>query len=218
MSAAAPITPATTLAWMREHGDLLRDLVTGEQADDPDPAPAGDAAIRAHLRFLALALEATAAPGVAGPVAGFSDDLLEWFAGSQDLLEEHLTTGIGAIALEEHLQFGVLPGSDPSLDAGLERRVRIGGWIRIFLLGLEVRLGPAADGLEGQTLGWMGAHQRELGRLIFSLDRQAKSSARESAGQAVDLETQDAIGQASVVQGHVRLLVEALASTLAGSC
>jgi hypothetical protein len=216
VSAAAPITPATTLAWMREHGDLLRELVTGEQSDDPDPAPAGDAAIRAHLQFLALALQATAAPGIAESLAGFSDELPEWFAGSQDLFEEHLTTGIGAIALEEHLQFGVLPGSDPSLDAGLERRVRIGGWIRIFLLGLEVHLGPAADGLDGQTLAWMGAHQRELGRLIFSLDLQAKSSARESA-QTVDLETQDAIGQAAVVQGHVRLLVEALASTLAGS-
>lgn len=217
MSGETPIGSAATLAWMREHGEQLRELVTQEQGDDPDPVPGGDPAIRAHLRFLARALEATAAPDVAGRLAGFADDLPEWFAGSQDLYEEHLTTGIGAIALEEHLQFGVLPGSDPSLDAGLERRVRIGGWIRIFLLGLELRLGPSADGLEGETLSWMGAHQRELAQLIFSLDRRAKSSARHSAGEPVDLKTQDEIGQAAVVQGHVRLLVEALDSTLAGS-
>ena len=216
MSAAGPITPARTLAWMREHGDVLRGLVTAEQGDDPDRAPAGDAAIRAQLRFLAAALEATAAPEVASRLTGFSDDLPEWFEGSRDLFEDHVATGAGVIALEQHLQFGVSPGSDPSLDAGLERRVRIGGWIRIFLLGLELRLGPAADGLEGEALGWIGAHQRELARLIFSLDRQAKASARQASG-AVDLETQDAIGQAMVVQGHVRMLVDALAAALAGS-
>ena len=58
--------------------------------------------------------------------------------------------------------------------------------------------------------------KRELARLVFSLDRHAKASARGPGGEMVDLETQDAIGQAAVVQGHVRLLVEALASALAG--
>lgn len=216
MSGAPPIDPARTLAWMREHGEVLRVLLGEEQGDDPDPSPGDDAAIRSHLRFLATALHETASPVIAERLAGFADDLPEWFAGSQDLYDEHLETGIGAIALEEHLQFGVRPGSDPSLDAGLERRVRIGGLIRIFLLGLELRLGPSADGLEGEALGWMGAHQRELARLIFSLDRHAKASARGPGGEMVDLETQDAIGQAAAVQGHVRLLVEALASALPG--
>jgi hypothetical protein len=210
-----PLAAAAALAWMREHGGLLRDLVTQEQGDEPHPAPAGDAAIRAQLRFLAAALEATAEPELAAALAGFGDDLPRWFADNTDLYDEHIARGVGAIALEEHLQFGVRPGSDPSLDAGLERRVRIGGWLRIFLLGLEVRLGPSADGLEGETLAWMGSRQRELARLIFSLDRHSKASARASAGGAVDLETQDAIGQAAVVQGHVRQLVEALAATLA---
>ena len=216
MSATPAVDPARTLAWMREHGEVLRALLGEEQGDDPDAAPGDDAAIRSHLRFLATALEETAAPEAAGRIAGFADELPEWFARNRDLYEEHLETGIGAIALEEHLQFGVRPGSDPSLDAGLERRVRIGGLIRIFLLGLELRLGPPADGLEGETLGWMGAHQRELARLIFSLDRHAKASARGPAGETVDLDTQDAIGQAAAVQGHVRLLVEALASSLPG--
>lgn len=210
-----PVSAPRTLAWMREHGDVLRRLVAEEEGDDPTPAPGDDAAIRAHLRFLATALAETAEPGLGGRIAGFADDLPEWFDENRDLYEEHLETGVGAIALEEHLQFGVSPGSDPSLDAGLERRVRIGGLIRIFVLGLELRLGPSEDGLEEETLAWMGAHQRELARLIFSLDRHAKASARGPGGEMVDLETQDAIGQAAAVQGHVRLLVEGLASTLA---
>lgn len=212
-----PVSAARTLAWMREHGDALRRLVAEEQGDDPAAAPGDDAAIRAHLRFLATALAETADRALAARITGFADDLPEWFEGSSDLYDEHLETGIGAIALEEHLQFGVRPGSDPSLDAGLERRVRIGGLIRIFLLGLELRLGPSEDGLEEETLAWMGAHQRELARLIFSLDRHAKAAARGPGGEMVDLETQDAIGQAAAVQGHVRLLVEGLASTLARS-
>ncbi len=202
---------------MRENGGLLRDLVSQEQGDDPDPVPAGDAAIRAHLRFATAALDATAAPDLAERIAGFGDDLPEWFEEGRPLYEEHLATGVGVIALEQHLQFGVQPGSDPSLDAGLQRRVRIGGWIRVFLLGLERHLGPSADGLEAATLTWMGSHHRELARLIFSLDRHAKASGREAAGGPVDLDTQDAIGQVAVVQGHVRLLVEALSSTLAES-
>ena len=215
MSPAAPVTAAATLAWMRGHGDLLRSLVADETGGEADDAPGGDPAIRAQLRFMAAALEATSSGELAERLAGFAGDLPAWFADNDDLYEDHLATGIGAIALEEHLQFGVLPGADPSLDAGLERRVRIGGWIRLFLLGLELRLGPQADGLEGAALGWMGARQRELSRLILSLDVQAKSAARASAGDGVDLETQDAIGQVAVVQGYVRQLVEALESTLA---
>ena len=60
----------------------------------------------------------------------------------------------------------------------------------------------------------MGARQRELARLIFSLDRQAKNAAREAAGGGVDVEIQDQIGQAAAVQGHMRLLVEAIAEVV----
>lgn len=155
MSAAPTLDSARTLAWMREHGEVLRALLGEEQGDDPGPAPGDDPAIRSHLRFLATALEETAAPEAAGRIAGFADELPEWFARNRDLYEEHLETGVGVIALEEHLQFGVRPGSDPSLDAGLERRVRIGGLIRIFLLGLELRLARRPTGSRARrSAGW----------------------------------------------------------------
>ncbi len=92
--------------------------------------------------------------------------------------------------------------------------MRIGGWIRIFLLGMEAHLGPAADGFSDVVLAGMGAHQRELARLIFSLDLQAKNAAREAAGGEVDVETQDQIGQAAAVQGHMRLMVESIAEAI----
>lgn len=203
-----------TLTWMRENGDLLREIVRDDLADATDLTPGGDPNIRAHLRFVAVALRETLDPPYGDALEGFADELPRWFDESLPLFDAHLETGIGAIALEEHLQFGTSPGSDPSLDAGLERRVRIGGWIRIFLLGMEAHLGPSADGVSDEVLAHMGAHQRELARLIFSLDLQAKNAAREAAGGGVDVETQDQIGQAAAVQGHMRLLVESIAEAL----
>lgn len=218
MSGAGALDPARTLAWMREHGAVLREMVAEEPRGplDDDEGPAGDPAIRAHLRFLASAIEATAAPGLARALAGFADDLPAWLAENRDLYQEHLDAGAGAIALEQHLQFGARPGSDPSLDVGLRRRLRIGGWIRLFLLALELRLGPPADGLAGQALAAMGERQRELARLTITLDRQAKAEASRRAGReaSADPAIQDEIGQAAVVQAHVRALVEALAATL----
>jgi len=207
----APLDAPRALAWMREHGERLRELLA-EEAGDAVPAPADDAAIRAHLRFALAALEATLIEPLSSRVAGLADELPGWFEDGSELYEEHLALGAGAIALEEHLQFGARPGSDPSLDEGMMRRVRIGGWMRIALLALEERLGPAADGVAEETLAAMGARQRELARLILTLDRTAKTAAGASA--AADLAIQDEISQAAVVQAHVRLLVEALAQVL----
>ena len=208
-----PVDAAEALGWMRRHGDRLRELVAEEGQDDEDDALAGDPAIRAHLRFAASALEATAAEPVRGALAGLSDELHDWFEEARPLYDEHVATGAGAIALEEHLQFGASPGADPSLDEGLERRVRIGGWIRLFLLALEGRLGPAADGLGPEVLAAMADRQRDLSRLILQLDRAARSAAaRRGVG---DFETQGRIGEAATVQGHVRLLVEEIAAALA---
>lgn len=202
------------LAWMREHGDVLRALLGEEGAGEDDTSPGGDAAVRAHLRFAAASLQANAEPRLAGDLAGFVDGLGAWFEEGRPLYEEHLATGAGAVALEEHLQFGARPGSDPSLDEALGRRLRIGGWTRVFLLGLELRLGPEHDGVAQQALDWIGARQRELSRLILALDREAKIAARRAGGGDIDLETQDGIAQAASVQGHVRMLVEALGAAL----
>jgi hypothetical protein len=198
---------------MREHGEVLRRYVADEAGEDD--APAGDPAVRAHLRFAAAAVEAAAAAPLAGALAGLADGLPDWFEEERELYERHLDAGEGAIALEEHLQFGALPGMDPSLDAALHRRLRIGGWVRLTLLAVEVRLGPSADGLAAEALAWIGARQRDLSRLILALDREAKALAARRAGRAAaDLALQDEIGQAATVQGNVRMMVEALAATL----
>jgi hypothetical protein len=201
---------------MREHGDVLRAYVADESGDDDTPA--GDPAIRAHLRFAAAAVEATAAPAPAEALEGLADDLPGWFEDHRDLYERHLDSGEGAIALEEHLQFGTRPGTDPSLDAALHRRLRIWAWVRLTLLAIEARLGPAADGLEAQALSWLGDRQRDLSRLILTLDREAKARAARAAGPgaAVDLALQDEIGQAATVQANVRMMLEALAAAVPG--
>lgn len=204
------------LAWMSAHGPELLALVADEQRGEDDLSPGGDAAVRAHLRYAASALAATGPDGLRERLLDFAGGLPAWFEEGRPLYEDHLDAGHGAIALEEHLQFGTSPGHDPSLDAGLHRRLRIGGWIRVFLLGLELRLGPAHDGFARQVLDAMGARHRELSRLILALDREAKAAARRAGGErATDLDTQDEIGQAATVQGHVRVLVEEAGRALA---
>jgi len=208
---------AHTLAWMRRNGDALRQLLAAEGEPGPgDDAPAGDPAIRAHLRFLAHALEATADPGHREPLAGFADALPRWFADSEDLFDEHLRVAEGAMALEAHLQWGTRPGADPSLDVAQERRIRLLGWARIFLLGLERHLGPAADGLAQAAVAWMDGRQRDLGRMVATLDAQAKASAARTAGPGLGAETIDRIGQAVVVQAYTRHVAEATCAALDG--
>jgi hypothetical protein len=205
-----------TLTWMRHNGVVLRELVAEESASaGGDDAPAGDPAIRAHLRFLAAALEQTADPDWRERLAGFSEGLGEWFADSADLFDQHLEVGEGAMLLEAHLQWGTQPGVDPSLDVAQERRLRLLGWVRIFLLGLETHLGPSADGFSQEALGWMDGRQRDLGRAVAVLDAQAKAAASRS-GETLDTDTIDRIGQAIVVQAYTRHLAEALCAVMNG--
>jgi hypothetical protein len=198
------------LAWMRVHGDRLRELVAAEQEGERELAPGDDPTIRAHLRFAAEALAATAQEPLEGELAGYADALPGWFTECQPLYEDHLATGVGAIALEEHLQFGTRPGVDPSLDAALHFRLRIMAWVRIFLLGIESWLGPSADGLAEEALDEIRSRSGDLGRMILTLGTAAKTAARAAAGGPVDIETQDGIGQVAAVQGHVRIVLEAL--------
>ncbi len=127
-----------------------------------------------------------------------------------------MTLAAGAMALEEHLQHGTSPGADPSLDAGLDRRMRLWGWIRLFLLALEARLGPRADGLAETVLAAMADQGRRLAGVILVLERRARLAAAERAGgrAPTDPATLDEIGQAAVVQGYLRLLVENLAPAI----
>jgi hypothetical protein len=205
-----------TLTWMRHNGSVLRELVAEEaRAAGGDDAPAGDPAIRAHLRFLASAVEQTADPDWRERLDGFAAGLGQWFADSADLFDEHLQVGEGAMLLEAHLQWGTRPGLDPSLDAAQERRLRLLGWVRIFLLGIETHLGPPADGLSEEALGWMDGRQRDLGRSVAMLDAKAKAAAVRS-GEPLDTETIDRIGQAIVVQAYTRHLAEALCAVMNG--
>jgi hypothetical protein len=212
-SPRAPLVAAETLAWMSASGAELRVVLAEESALAMDEREEDDAAIRAHLRFAALAMEQTAREPLREELAGFCDALPEAFAEGRELLEDHVARGAGAIALEEHLQFGTSPGTDPSLDASLERRVRITGWMRIFLIALEERLGPAEDGFEQAVEARFGARHLDLARLILSLDNEALG--RAGAAGVTDAATRIQIGQVAVIQGHVRLMVEAVAATLA---
>jgi hypothetical protein len=206
---------AAALAWMTAHAERLRALLDEEGESGEDAAAAGNGAIRAHLRFLAAALEATAPPRLADALAGLQDDLPEWFAEGHELYEEHLALSVGAIALEEHLQFRTSPGADPALDATLDRRARLGAWTRLFMLAVEERLGPAADGLAESALAWMAAHHRSLAGYVLALDQRGRSALGVTAGARVDRATLHEIAEAAAVQGHLRLTLDALAAALA---
>jgi hypothetical protein len=197
---------------MSDHRERLGPVLADDEPLLMGASPAGDPAIRAELRLLAEALHAVAAPPLGDDLAGLADDLPEWFSERRDLYEHHMALAAGAMALEEHLQHGTLPGADPSLDAGLDRRLRLWAWIRLFLMAVEEHLGPSADGLSEAALAWMHERQRRLAMVILALDRRARRAAAEAA--PTDTATLDEIGQAVVVQAHLRLLVEALGASL----
>lgn len=200
---------AAVLSWMAGREDRLTALIEAE-GGGPDTLPADDPSLRAHLRLVAEAMTAVAAADLAARLAGFPDGLSEWFAQEDEEIDRHMERARGAIALEQHLQFGTTPGHDPSLDAGLERRMRVGAWERLFLLGLEVYLGPAADGLCDATLAWLGARSRDLSRLVLAFDRRAKADLPASATP----EERDVRGQHAAVRASLRQLIHALEATL----
>jgi hypothetical protein len=203
------------LAWMSLHGDRLAVLLREQAAmERPVGQPADDGSLRAHLVYVAEALRETSAPRLAGALGGFPEGLDAWFTQEQPRYDAHLARAEGAIALEQHLQFGTTPGHDPSLDAGAERRMRLGAWVVLFAEGLEAHLGPAADGLAAATLAWMHERQRELARLIVAMDRHVKARLEPGAG-ARDPAALDHLGQTAAVRAHLRHLVEALEATTA---
>jgi hypothetical protein len=204
------------LGWMQQHAGELPELLADEARHSDDRSPASDAAIRGHLRFVARALAANAAPGRDQALARFAEDLPEWFEGQGQRLDEALARVGEAAAMEAGLQFGANAGEDPGMRAVVGRRVRIGAWTRVFLEGLDETLGGAP--VSPAALAWMAARQEQLANTIFAMDRRAKQAEMGRGGpEAIaDSDTVNRIGQAVVVQAHARFLVEALAHTVSG--
>ena len=203
------------LGWMQQNGGRLRDLLDDEAGGAGDLLPAGEAAIRAHLRLVSQALAATAGPATRDGLEELAETLPERFADDEAGLDGELELLEDAAAHELNLQFGTeRAGSDPMLREMIERRLRVQAWSRFFLrlVGEAVADGDFADG----AFTWMGEHQTQLAETIFSMDRRAKEAeiARRGPHAVDDAALVNQIGQAAMLQAHVRFLVEAIAATL----
>lgn len=218
--AAHPAAQAL-LGWMQTNGGRLRTLLAEEAAHaveadrDADLSPAGDAAIRAHLRFVSEALAASSGPGD-GTLAPFAASLPGRLdAAAARGLDAELDLVGDATAFELQLQFGSETAEDRSLIATVERRLRLAAWTRVFLAALDEARPDAPVGPE--VLAWMNDRQARLADTIFAMDRRAKEAeiARGGPGAVDDQDVVNRIGQAAMLQASTRFLVEALAATLA---
>ena len=215
MPTAPHPTTRGMLVWMQSHHGRLRALVDEETVGGGDPSPAGDPAIRAHLRFVAEALAANAGPGQAAELESFAEHLdvrmHEAEASMGDVLE-HLED---ATAFEAESQFGDGVSDDQAFVAVLERRLRVDAAIQTFLEALD-RARPDRAPIRQPTLDWWKANARRLAHTIFALDRGAKQALldRGDSDAVADPEVVNQLGQAAMLQGHIKFLVEALAQNL----
>jgi hypothetical protein len=203
------------LGWMQAHPARLRELLDDEARGAEDLSPAGDPAVRAHLRFVGEALAATAAPAAAPALEAFARDLPALLAASEDRVDEEMGRVGEAHAFEAALQFGDHAGEDPGMRAVLDRRVRVAAWTRVFLAALDAARAPA-EPVAPAVLAWMAEHQAGLADTIFAMDRRAKRAELDRGGPdaIASPEVVNRIGQAAVVQAHARFLVEGLAARL----
>jgi hypothetical protein len=203
------------LGWMQANPIRLRELLDEEAAGADDLGPAGDPAVRAHLRFVAEALAGTAAPAAAPALEGFARDLPALLAEREDRVDEEIRRVGEAHAFEAQLQFGEGTGEDPAMPGMLDRRVRLAAWTRVFLDALDEARAPAAPAAPA-ILEWMGDHQGRLSDTIFAMDRRAKQAELDRGGPdaIAAAEVVNRIGQAATIQAHTRFLVEALAAGL----
>jgi hypothetical protein len=202
------------LVWMRANPSRLRGLLVEEAArGEDDLTPCGDASIRAHLRFVAEALAANAAPGARACAEGFAAAAGDLLCDSGLLAEEVERVG-EAHAFEVSRQFGMDAGEDPAMRVVIERRVRLGAWLRVFLRELE-RAGVLSPDVTPSALRWMADNQVHLADTIFAMDRAAKRAELDRGGPDAIAATDavNRIGQAATVQAHMRFLVEAIART-----
>lgn len=203
------------LVWMQSHPERLSELLAREAADAQDLAPAGDAAVRAHLALVAEALAANAAPASAEAMAAFAAAAPGILRAREDAVDEEIRRVGEATAFELDLQFGDEVADDPSVHQMIDRRIRIAAWTRVFLAALDdAREGepPVAPGV----LAWMADRQTQLADTIFAMDRRAKEGeiARGGADAVASPEVVNRIGQAAMLHAHTRFLVEGLAATL----
>jgi hypothetical protein len=88
-----PAGPAAQglLFFMQANAPRLRELLDEEAAAGADDlGPAGDAAVRAHLRFVAEALAANAAPAARESLEAFARELPARLSERESLLDEEL--------------------------------------------------------------------------------------------------------------------------------
>jgi len=160
---------------------------------------------------VAEALAANAGPGQADALRELSDGLpgrLDDAGGRLAEIEEPLAD---AHAFEAGKQFGRVAEDDPGLAGTLERRIRVDAWQRWFLERLDEAL-PGRD-ISASATAWLAANQVRLADTIFAMDRAAKTAeiARGGPDAVADPGVVNRIGQAAMLQGHVRMLVEAIA-------
>lgn len=208
MSTEIPLAARPVLVWMSGNRERLVALVTEEVGPDGDTSPEADASIRAHLRFVAEGLGATAAPdepGLSTYAASVGSALdPERFANyAADLGEAHAFTAAS--------QFGEDAGEDPVNREVIDRRVRINSWMRLFLDTLDEARSPAEPWAPAVN-AWMHQEQDRLANTIFAMDRRAKQAEIDRGNQSAidDADTSNLIGRAAVIQAHMRFLVEAI--------
>ncbi len=215
MSTAPHPTARGLLVWMQHHHTRLRELLAKEAADSDDLSPAGEPAIRAQLRFAAEALAANAAPGQAPELEAFSAHLVERMDEAAESMVEVFEQLEDATAFEVESQFGETISDDAAMVRMLERRLRIDLSIQAFLEALD-RARPDRAPIRQPTLVWWKANTRRLAHTIFTIDRAAKQAEIDRGGgdAVANPEVVNQIGQAAMLQGHIKFLIEALAQNL----
>lgn len=202
------------LVWMQTGNPRLRAVMAEEAARAEDLSPAGDAAVRAQLRFLAEALAANAGPGRAAALEELSDGLPDRMDAAGPRLAEIEALLADAHAFEADKQFGAVAADDPGLACTMERRIRVNAWLRWFLEQLGEALPDRAVVDSANT--WLAGNQVRLADAIFAVDRAAKQAemARGGADAVANPDVVNRIGQAAMLQGHMRILVEAIALSI----
>ena len=199
---------------MQQHSARLRVLLEAEADGESDLSPAGEPAIRGHLRLVSEALAVTAGPATRGGLEQLALDLPNWFTERDGEIADQMARQAAAAEHELDRQFGTdRPTDDPSVQGMADRRMRVDGWLRLFLRWVGESIGD--DGFASVAVAWMDDHQTDLANTIFAMDRRAKEAEIARTGETAvdDPVVVNRIGQAAMLQAHTRFLVEACAAT-----